>query len=144
LPAPPMATYLLRKGKKEANMFPVDRKAIQELTLTDSLLQQLKKRRLILGFKQRDMMMRIGVSRQQYQRLEAKGNPQLSTLELIAEGLNSELMLIPKEKMRAVIAVLESVEPVLALAQRQGDQEKDNKKKSLSEDPWQDLLEDDL
>ncbi len=144
MPAPPMATYLLRKGKKEANMFPVDRKAIQELTLTDSLLQQLKKRRLILGFKQRDMMMRIGVSRQQYQRLEAKGNPQLSTLELIAEGLNSELMLIPKEKMRAVIAVLESVEPVLALAQRQGDQEKDNKKKSLSEDPWQDLLEDDL
>lgn len=144
MPAPPKETYLLLNGKKEANMFPVDQKAIQELTMTDSLLLQLKKRRLMLGFKQRDMMMRIGVSRQQYQRLEAKGNPRLSTLELIAEGLNSELMLIPKEKMRAVIAVLESVEPELALAQRQGDQEKDNKKKSLSEDPWQDLLEDDL
>ena len=42
-------------------------------------------------------MMRICVARQQYQRLEAKGNPQLGTLELIAKGLNSELMLIPKD-----------------------------------------------
>lgn len=111
--------------------------------MADSLLQQLKKRRLMLGFKQCDMMMRIGVSRQQYQRLEAKGNPRLNTLELIAEGLNSELMLIPKEKMRAVIAVLESVEPELALAQKQDEQEKDGKRKSLSEDPWQGILEDD-
>ncbi|MGE4545103.1 MAG: helix-turn-helix transcriptional regulator [Pedobacter sp.] len=96
--------------------------------MTESLLQQIKKRRLMLGFKQHDMMMRIGVSRQQYQRLEAKGNPQLSTLELIAEGLNSELMLIPKEKARAVIAVLE------------GEQEN----KNLSDDPWQGILDDAL
>lgn len=96
--------------------------------MTDSLLQQIKKRRLMLGFKQHDMMMRIGVSRQQYQRLEAKGNPQLSTLELIAKGLNCELMLIPKEKARAVIAVLE------------GSQEK----KNLSDDPWQGILDDAL
>jgi transcriptional regulator with XRE-family HTH domain len=121
----------------------MDQKAIQEFTMADSLLQQLKKRRLMLGFKQCDMMMRIGVSRQQYQRLEAKGNPRLNTLELIAEGLNSELMLIPKEKMHAVIAVLESVEPELALAQKQDEQEKDGKRKSLSEDPWQGILEDD-
>ncbi|NOZ38082.1 MAG: transcriptional regulator, partial [Gammaproteobacteria bacterium] len=32
-----------------------------------SLLQQLKERRLALGLKQKDMMLRIGVSRQQYQ-----------------------------------------------------------------------------
>lgn len=112
--------------------------------MTDSLLQQLKKRRLMLGLKQHDMMMRIGVSRQQYQRLESKGNPQLDTLELIAKGLNSELMLIPKEEVRAVIAVLESIEPELALGQKPSKQEKDNKKKSLSDDPWQDILEDDL
>ena len=93
-----------------------------------SLLQQIKKRRLMLGFKQHDMMMRIGVSRQQYQRLEAKGNPQLSTLELIAEGLNSELMLIPKEKARAVIAVLEGAQ----------------ERKNLSDDPWQGILDDAL
>ena len=124
-------------------MFPVSRKATQESTVTDSLLQQLKKRRLMLRLKQNDMMMRIGVSRQQYQRLESKGNPQLDTLELIAKGLSSELMLIPKEKLRAVIAVLESVESDLASGQTTSKQAMDNEKKSLSADPWQNILEDD-
>ena len=107
--------------------------------MTDFLLQQIKKRRLTLGLKQVDMMMRIGVSRQQYQRLESKGNPRLDTLELIVKGLNSELMLIPKEKVRAVMAVLESVESELS----QGQKAMDNKK-SLPDDPWQNMLEDDL
>jgi len=124
-------------------MFPVSKIATQEPTVTDSLLQQLKKRRLMLGLKQNDMMMRIGVSRQQYQRLESKGNPQLDTLELIAKGLNSELMLIPKEKLRAVIAVLESPDPDLASGQKLSKQAIDNEKKSLSDDPWQNILEDD-
>ena len=61
----------------------------------DSLLKQIKKRRLELAFKQHDMMMRVGMSRQQYQRLESKGNPRLDTLELIAKGLKSELLFIP-------------------------------------------------
>lgn len=52
------------------------------------------------------MPLRIGISRQQYQRLEAKGNPRLDTLELIAKGLNSELILIPNEKLGAVMAIL--------------------------------------
>jgi transcriptional regulator with XRE-family HTH domain len=125
-------------------MFPVARKAIQEFTMTDSLLKQLKKRRLKLGLKQKDMMMRIGVSRQQYQRLESKGNPRLDTLELIAKGLNNELMLIPKEKVRAVIAVLESAEPDLVSGQKPSKQAMDNKRKILSDDPWQNILEDDL
>ena len=83
-------------------------------------------------------MLRVGISRQQYQRLESKGNPRLDTLELIAKGLNSELMLIPKEKLSAVQAVLEgeSTEPVLSV--------KENEKKPLSEDPWQGLLGQDL
>ena len=55
----------------------------------NKLLEQLKKRRQQLGLKQCDMMMRVGMSRQQYQRLESKGNPRLDTLELVAEGLNS-------------------------------------------------------
>jgi len=54
------------------------------------------------------MMLRIGISRQQYQRLESKGNPRLNTLELIAKGLNSTLMLIPEEKVRLVEALLEN------------------------------------
>lgn len=106
--------------------------------MLDSLLQQIKKRRLTLGLKQKDMMMRIGVSRQQYQRLEAQGNPQLETLELIAKGLNSELMLIPKEKMAAVIFLLEQDESRHPPEQQTSSQAK----KRLSDDPWQNILED--
>lgn len=73
-----------------------------------NLLQQIKHRRLALKLKQNKMPMRIGISRHQYQRLEAKGNLRLNTLELIAKGLNSDVMLIPKDKPNAVLAVLES------------------------------------
>lgn len=108
-----------------------------------SLLQQIKKRRLMLNLKQSDMMMRIGVSRQQYQRLESKGNPRLETLELVAKGLDGELMLIPKEKVRDVIAVIEGAEPNLGSGQKTSKQAMDNKRKSLADDPWWNLLEND-
>ncbi len=111
--------------------------------MIDSLLQQVKKRRLALGLKQNDMMMRVGISRQQYQRLESKGNPRLDTLELIAKGLNSELLLIPKEKLNAVRTVLESEQFTGSSQDREhgsSTQIKDQQKKSLADDPWQDLL----
>ncbi len=115
-----------------------------------TLLQQLKKRRLDLGLKQNDMMLRVGVSRQQYQRLESKGNPRLDTLELIAKGLNSEIMLIPKEKLGTVLAALEGsiIEEREAESEGPGSenrssgqrvQPKSASKKSLSDDPWQHL-----
>jgi len=106
--------------------------------MAGSLLQQFKKRRLELGLKQKDMMMRIGVSRQQYQRLESRGNPRLNTLELIAKGLNCELMIVPREKVKAVESVLENIDTDLV-----SNQATDNQKKSLSDDPWQDMFEDD-
>jgi transcriptional regulator with XRE-family HTH domain len=115
-------------------------------TMIDSLLQQIKKRRLALALKQNDMMLRVGISRQQYQRLESKGNPRLDTLELVAKGLNSELMLIPKEKLNAVQVILESELPSdISQHTEQGVPTKvrDQQKKSLSDDPWQDLLGDD-
>ena len=110
-----------------------------------SLLQTIKKRRLALSFKQSDMMLRFGMSRQQYQRLESKGNPRLDTLELVAKGLNSELMLIPKEKLGAVMALLEqeSSEPGKAHVSQAKKTAREDAKKSLSDDPWQDLLGDD-
>jgi transcriptional regulator with XRE-family HTH domain len=104
--------------------------------MIESLLQQIKQRRLFLNVKQSDMLLRVGVSRQQYQRLETKGNPRLETLELIAQGLNSELMLIPKEKLNAVLAVLEGDDLVLA----QQSVDKDTNSKTLSDDPWKDFL----
>ena len=105
-----------------------------------NLLQQIKKRRLALKLKQNDMPMRIGISRQQYQRLEAKGNPRLDTLELIAKGLNSDVMLIPKEKLNAVLAVLENDGNNTSLPHKQPDHSDEQKK--LSDDPWKGLLED--
>ena len=100
----------------------------------NSLREQIKHRRIALALKQHDMMLRVGISRQQYQRLESKGNPRLDTLELVAKGLKSELLLIPQEKLNAVLAVLAdstSTEPSQAAKE---------KNKSLSDDPWQGLL----
>lgn len=100
-----------------------------------SLLRQIKKRRLALGFKQTDMQGRVGIMRQVYQRLESKGNPRLTTLELVATGLNSELMLIPLDKVAAIRALLESSE----VNQLEPAIETEN----LEDDPWNDILESD-
>ena len=110
------------------------------------LLQQLKERRLVLGLKQKDMMLRIGVSRQQYQQLESKGNPRLNTLELIAKGLQSELMLIPTEKLSIVEAILEN--DAFSSSTPKNKAVEVNKEKpqveenALANDPWKNLLED--
>lgn len=104
-----------------------------------SLLQQIKQRRLTLGLKQNDMLLRVGISRQQYQRLESRGNPRLDTLELIAQGLGSELVLIPKDKLSAVLAMLQE-DPAVQQSQPASKEDANN---SLADDPWQDLLGDD-
>ena len=102
----------------------------------NSLLKQIKNRRLALAFKQNDMMLRVGISRQQYQRLESKGNPRLDTLELIAKGLKSELLLIPHEKLNAVLALLANDTTTSAEAR----QSIAVQNKLLSDDPWHELL----
>ncbi len=75
------------------------------------ILDQIKSRRKDLGLKQKDMMLRVGMSRQQYQRLESRGNPRLETLELVAKGLRMEVLLIPQEKLRAVRDIIEGRAP---------------------------------
>lgn len=93
-----------------------------------NLLDQLKTRRLALGYKQKDMPLLVGMTRQQYNRIETRGNPSLNTLQLLADGLNSQLMLIPKERLAEVKALLAS--------ENQPSQPKIN----LADDPWQGLL----
>ncbi len=95
---------------------------------------QLKKRRKELRLKQEDMQLRVGMVRQQYQRLESQGNPRLETLELVAKGLKMELMLIPQEKLRLVRYLLEDKVPP-------GAQEPKAEKKALSDEPWAKLLD---
>lgn len=117
----------------------------------NSLLAQLKKRRITLGLKQHDMMLRVGMSRQQYQRLESQGNPGLNTLELIAKGLRCELMLIPQEKLSAIKALLDeksartkslnSDESELSGPKTSDDTGREDH--ALANDPWKDLLGDD-
>ncbi|MCP4411878.1 MAG: helix-turn-helix transcriptional regulator [Gammaproteobacteria bacterium] len=110
-----------------------------------SLLEQLKKRRLALGMKQKDMMLRIGISRQQYQQLESKGNPRLNTLELVSQGLKSELMLIPNEKVNLVKEILESDSQLTTTAPttQPNKASKQGEESTLENDPWKHLLGDD-
>ena len=103
------------------------------------LLEQLKKRRLALGLKQKDMMLRIGVSRQQYQHIESKGNPRLNTLELIAKGLKSELMLIPTEKMARIKEILGN--ETLLPSPLKNKAPKQSEESTLVNNPWKNLLE---
>ena len=106
----------------------------------NSLLEQIKKRRIALALKQHDMMLRVGISRQQYQRLESKGNPRLDTLELVAKGLKSELLLIPQEKLNAVLAVLADDNPPSTSAPTKPSKTEKEQSNLLADDPWQGLL----
>jgi len=95
---------------------------------------QLKARRKALGLTQQDMMLNVGIARQQYQRLEAGGNPRLDTLELVAKGLKMELMLIPQEKLQAVRNLLNS--------SKSTPNDAETPAPSATDDPWKGLLGD--
>ena len=71
-----------------------------------SIPQVLEDRRKRLGLTQKDMLMRIGMSQQQYQRIEAGGDTRLSTLLRVLEGMGLELRLVPREKAQEVDALL--------------------------------------
>lgn len=60
----------------------------------------------MLKIRSSDMPLLAGINRQQYEKIEKGGNPSLVTLDKIAEGLDAELMLIPKEKMAEIRRVL--------------------------------------
>lgn len=106
-----------------------------------NLHNQLKRRRKELRLTQADMKMRVGIPRQQYQRLEANGNPRLDTLELVAKGLKCEVMLIPQERLAAVMAILEGDAPP---ADRVGEITGRSQPGSnpVADDPWAGLMED--
>jgi len=110
------------------------------------LLEQLKQRREQLGLRQEDMELRIGMKRQQYQRLEAGGNPRLNTLDLVAQGLEGELLFIPQEKLREVKALLqqalnESSTPVTSRSSSPDRQVSEDTPTTQIESPWDGLLD---
>lgn len=104
------------------------------------LHQQIKHRRKALGLRQQDMLMRIGMPRQQYQRLEANGNPRLDTLELVAKGLGLQVMLIPEDLVSDVEAMLAGEKRLIHVPMAS---QEHTDEKPASEDPWQGLIGDD-
>ena len=106
----------------------------------DRLHHQIKQRRKALGLRQQDMLMRIGMPRQQYQRLEANGNPRLDTLELVAKGLGLQVMLVPEDQVSDVEALLAGKKQLIHVP---GASQDHTDEKPASEDPWQGLIGDD-
>lgn len=95
----------------------------------NQLPELLKKRRLELDLNQKDMLMKIGMSQQQYQRIESGGDPRLSTFLRILEGMDLEMMLVPRKRVLEVQELLS----VPAEKTRLEEPQPDN---------WQDLLRD--
>lgn len=85
------------------------------------------------------MMMRFGMSRQQYQRLESSGNPRLDTLELVVKGLRMEILLVPQEKIRMIRDMLEGKSDTGSGVEFNVDLAL--KEPPVSDDPWEGLLE---
>ncbi len=94
-------------------------------TLTE-LATQIASRRRQLGLKQADMLMKIGMSQQQYQRIESGGDTRVSTFLRVLEGLNMSIMIVPRDKVA-------SIEPLLA---EDGDQLNED----TETDSWSSLL----
>lgn len=104
-----------------------------------TLHEQLKQRRKALGLQQADLQLRVGMNQQQYQRIEAGGNPRLDTLSLLAQGLEAELVLVPKERLASVQAALTGETTLLAAA-IPAETARTNATAALAEDPWAGLL----
>jgi transcriptional regulator with XRE-family HTH domain len=105
-----------------------------------TLLEQIRKRRMALGVKIQDMPLRAGLTRQQYGKIEAGGNPRLTTLDQIAEGLDAVLLLVPKSKLERVERLL--ADPTLAspghFYPRQGESvEQQLNVAEADENPWE-------
>ncbi|WP_148861396.1 helix-turn-helix domain-containing protein [Marinobacter fonticola] len=74
-------------------------KAVAEIS---EVLQAQRKK---LGLSQKDMLMRIGMSQQQYQKIESGSDMRLSTLLRILEGMNLELAILTREQAQGIDAV---------------------------------------
>lgn len=66
------------------------------MNTVQDIAQTLLKQRKSLAMDQKDMLMRIGMTQQQYQRIEGGSDVKLSTLLRVLEGLNLELSITPR------------------------------------------------
>jgi transcriptional regulator with XRE-family HTH domain len=101
-----------------------------------NILKQLKQRRLDLGLKQHDISAKTGISRQQYQRIESKGNPRLDTLQLMAAAVDAKVVLIPNEQLHSIAHILNP-------EHRKANHLSDEEHAEFIANPWKGILEDD-
>lgn len=71
-----------------------------KMKTNSEISEALTERRNQLDLDQKDMKSRIGMSQQQYSKLESTGEMKLSTFLRILEGLELEIKLVPKELLK--------------------------------------------
>jgi HTH-type transcriptional regulator/antitoxin HipB len=78
------------------------------LKTLSELSDHLRERRRGLALSQKDMLMKIGMFQQQYQRIESGKDTRVSTLLRVLEGMGLELMLVPREQVQYIDKILKS------------------------------------
>lgn len=68
----------------------------------------LKDKRAELGWNQKDFLMKIGMTQQQYQRIESGSDMRMSTLLRILMAMDLECVIVPKNKVREVELLLQT------------------------------------
>ncbi|CAI0953282.1 helix-turn-helix domain-containing protein [Serratia quinivorans] len=67
----------------------------------------LKEKRAELGWNQKDFLMKIGMTQQQYQRIESGSDMRMSTLLRILMAMDLECVIVPKNKVCEVELLLQ-------------------------------------
>lgn len=71
----------------------------------DELSSILKQRRRELNWNQKDFLMAIGMTQQQYQRLESGSDMRLSTLLKVLDAIGLECVIVPKAQVKEAVAL---------------------------------------
>lgn len=67
----------------------------------------LKEKRVELGWNQKDFLMKIGMTQQQYQRIESGSDMRMSTLLRILAAMDLDYLIVPKKNVRDVELLLQ-------------------------------------
>ncbi|MNH38807.1 helix-turn-helix protein [compost metagenome] len=81
----------------------------------------LKERRSELGWNQKDFLMKIGMTQQQYQRIESGSDIRVSTLLRILAVMDLECVIVPKKKERDADRLLQQPADYIAKSDKSSD-----------------------
>lgn len=81
----------------------------------------LKEKRAELGWNQKDFLMKIGMTQQQYQRIESGSDIRMSTLMRLLAAMDMECVIVPKKSVHDVERLLQKeTDKVLEVHELQG------------------------